>query len=74
MEMVIATRGNDSCLKVLEYMIIAKYEKDAMKIYDVWPCRYIYQTTGPKMLAKFFKKTRLQHSIIFFRCLDLSKG
>ena len=66
MEMVIATRGNDSCLKVLEYMIIAKYEKGAMKVYDKWPCRYIYQTTGPKMLARFIKKTRLQHSITFF--------
>ena len=65
-EMVIATSGNLSLLKLLDYMCSATNEKKPMKYYGNKPCRYIYQTTGPHCVERFFKSSVLQQSIICF--------
>jgi hypothetical protein len=66
MEVVIATSGNPNILKLLEHMHISTGEKDTMSYYWKKPCRYIYYTTGPKSVRKFFKHTPLEHSVTFF--------
>jgi hypothetical protein len=47
-------------------MHISTGEKDTMSYYWKTPCRYIYYTTGPKSVRKFFKHTPLEHSVTFF--------
>ena len=73
-EMVIATSGNFSLLKLLDYMCSATNEKKPMKYYGNKPCRYIYQTTGPYCVERFFKSSVLQQSIFFFQCVGLSRS
>ena len=66
MEMVIATRGNCSLLKLLDYMSSATNEKKPMKYYGNKPCRYIYPTIGPHCVERFFRSSVVQQSIIVY--------
>ena len=52
MEVVIATKGNPFLLDILHGMSEALAEKSKMEYYNDKPCRFIYHTTGPKLLAK----------------------
>ena len=66
MEMVIATSGNPIILKLLEHMIIYTSRNQSMTYYESKACRYIYYTTGPKSVRKFFKHTPMEQMITFF--------
>ena len=65
-EMVIATRGNPNILKLIEYMAKSIDERRNWPYYVDKPCRFIYHTTGPKIVKKFLKHTRLQRSLTFY--------
>ena len=65
-EMVIATRGNVSLLKLLDHMCSATNAKKSMQYYLQKPCRFIYNTTGPYCVEKFFKHSPLEQSLTFF--------
>ena len=52
MEVVIATKGNLFLLDILHGMSGAMAEKSKMEWYNDKPCRFIYNTTGPKLVGK----------------------
>ena len=54
-EMVVATRGNPVLLEILEHMCSATRQKKTINFYKKKPCRFIYNTTGPKSVAKYLK-------------------
>ena len=58
-EVIVAEKGNPFILDILEDMSRAMAEKSKMKGYNDRPCRFIYNTTGPKLVGKTLKITRL---------------
>ena len=74
MEMFVASRGNPNLLQLLVHMKLATQVKCALQWYLDKPCRYIYNTTGPKSVAKFFKHSEHGRSILFFpMCRPIEK-
>ena len=60
MEVVIATRGNNALLGIIANMAQnykARLTGKYVTYYRKRPCRFIYQTTGPKALSRHLKTT-----------------
>tara|TARA_A100000172_G_scaffold26561_1_gene15551 strand:+ start:1346 stop:2005 length:660 start_codon:yes stop_codon:yes gene_type:complete len=49
-------KKNPIFLSLIKYSIKQYNEKIKNKIYETWKSRFILQTTGPKMMARFFKQ------------------
>ena len=65
-ELVVATEGNQCLLEILEDMSPAMAEKSEMEYYDDKPCRFIYHTTGPKLVAKTLKTRGYEPRVTVF--------
>ena len=65
-EVVIAKRGNPIILRILQHMCEATRAKNQLKGYMDRKCRYIYQTTGPQSVRRFFRGLDLSETIVFF--------
>jgi mannosyltransferase OCH1-like enzyme len=50
-----AEKGNPLFLDLMKYSVSEYEKKKNIKVYDTWQSRFIIQTTGPKMMARFFK-------------------
>jgi inositol phosphorylceramide mannosyltransferase catalytic subunit len=48
-------KKNPLFLSLVKYSVNQYHEKIKNKIYETWLSRFIIQTTGPKMMARFFK-------------------
>ena len=67
--MVVAERGNQAILEILEDMKVAMAEKDQMKFYTDKPCRFIYRTTRPVRVGKILEARGYQpHVTVFSMC------
>jgi len=55
MEVIQSIKGHPYLLEFLDYVKTQIKEKDKIKVYDTWKCRYVYQTTGPHSLSRFLK-------------------
>ena len=55
MEVLYSKPCNPLLTDFIRYMKTQVIEKDKIKVYDTWKCRYVYQTTGPKALCRFLK-------------------
>ena len=64
-EVHVVTRGNQKPLRNLEQMCIATRAKETIYWYIKKPCRFIYNTTGPKGVAKYLKDIGYEPTIIF---------
>ena len=73
-EVVVASRGNPNLLELLLHMDLATQDKCSMTAYLTRLCQYIYNTTGPVSVAKFFKHSEHGRSIIFLRCAGRSRS
>ncbi len=53
---VLQSKINNPILRdYINYVKTQIEEKNKIKIYDTWKCRYVYQTTGPMSLCRFLK-------------------
>jgi len=55
MEVIGSPKENEILLDYLRYCQKQIIIKDKLPIYKIWKARYIYQTTGPRSLARFLK-------------------
>jgi mannosyltransferase OCH1-like enzyme len=60
-EVIQSSKGNDFCLKYLDYVLTQIEEKDKIDIYKSWKVRYVLQTTGPKSFSRFIKTKKIPH-------------
>jgi len=54
-EVIQSSPCNPILLDFCRYVKTQIEEKDKIKIYDTWKCRYVYQTTGPHSFCRFLK-------------------
>ena len=69
MEAVVATRGNVRLLEIVANMVDSYRERmsgDLELYYRDKPCRFIYQTTGPKALSRWIRESHMADKIHFF--------
>ena len=69
-ELVVATRGNLIIPRLLDHMCEATREKGQVEAYHERACRYIYQTTGPQSVARFFRGIDFEDRIEFSQCVE----
>tara|TARA_R110001632_G_scaffold2768_3_gene12198 strand:+ start:1935 stop:2672 length:738 start_codon:yes stop_codon:yes gene_type:complete len=46
----------------IRYVATQIKEKDNIKVYETWKCRYVYQTTGPLSFCRFMKNKEKPHT------------
>ena len=73
-EVVVATAHNEVILDILEDMSEAMAEKKPMHHYDDKPCRFIYNTTGPKRVGKFVVSKGYEPQVTVFSMCRPVKG
>ena len=66
-EVVVAEAGNQFILKLLRDMSMAMGEKSKLPFYLDKPCRFIYNTTGPKLVAQSLKKHGYEPDVTVFK-------
>ena len=59
MEVIQSYPCNHILTDFLRYVKTQIIEKDKIKIYETWKCRYVFHTTGPFSLNRFLKKNKL---------------
>jgi len=55
LEIIQSIKGHPYLLQYLDHVKKQIEEKNKIKIYDSWKCRYVYQTSGPHSLNRFLK-------------------
>jgi len=69
MEVIVATRGNANLLKIMANQVQsyrARLSEEHKQFYEDKPCRFIYQTTGPKALSRYIKQSGLETWVHLF--------
>ena len=60
---VIQSKVNNPILSdYIRYVETQIKEKDKIKVYETWKCRYVYQTTGPLSFCRFMKNKPKPHT------------
>ena len=66
MEVVVATEGNQFILEILEDMSRAMAEKSQRQCHNDKPCRFIYNTTGPKRVGQTLQSRGYEPQVTVF--------
>jgi len=73
MEVIVAAQGNPILLELLDFILQeitrTKY-KTKDDIYYTWRMRYIWQTTGPRAMARFFKRHDIAPKVAGLKFLE----
>ena len=68
-ELVVATQGDPFLLDILKAMVESMAERSPMKSYDDKPCRFIYHTTGPRLVGRTVQEHGYEpHVTVFSMC------